>query len=313
MTRRILGYGLLGLALLILPLYLATYSIYIINIIFIYIILALGLNILIGIAGQFGLCHVAFMGIGVYTYALLRIHLDLPFPLAILAGALLASLVGFIIALPAIRLSDIYLALATFSFGEFLQWVFNSWDSVTRGPNGLQIPAARIGSFKFISDESVYYLILIVMILIILLTISILNSKFGRGFIALRESEPAAKAAGVNVTVYKALAFAISAFYAGIAGGLYGVLLPFIHPSSLGFMTTILALSMIVVGGMGSIPGAIIGACALGVIPELMREFVFLQEMVYGLVLMLFMAVIPNGLYGLFLRLKSGLAGRSAA
>ena len=287
-----------------------SYYIYVINLIYIYIILALGSNILIGFTGQFALCHISFFGIGIYTYALLRVHLGVPFLVAILAGAVLAAVIGYLIAIPATRMRNINLALATFAFAEFMQWAFNNWDSVTRGPNGIQIPAAKIGPYKLVNDEIIYYLIFFVLFLMFLLTKNIINSKIGRAFISIRESEIASKAAGVNVNRYKSFSFSISAFYAGIAGGLYGVLVPFIHPSSLGFMQTILVLTMNVVGGMGSIAGSIIGACVIGIIPEMLREFLFLQEIIYGAVLILFMIFMPNGILGIFVQIKSALKAR---
>jgi branched-chain amino acid transport system permease protein len=307
MTKKIDQYSLLIAILLLIPFLMKSYYVYVVNLIYIYIILALGLNILIGFTGLFGLCHITFFGIGIYTYALLRIHFGVPFFVGILAGAGLAAVIGYLIAIPSIRMRDIYLALATLSFGESMQWVFNNWDSVTRGPNGIQIPAANIGSYKLMSDESIYYLVFVVTILMLILTKNIINSKMGRAFVSIRESETAAKAMGVNVNQYKAFSFAISAFYAGIAGGLYGVLVPFIHPSTFGMMHTILVLTMLVVGGMGTIAGSIIGACTLGILPELLREFVFLQEIIYGAALMLFMIFMPNGIFGISLQIKAAL------
>lgn len=309
MRKKIAQYSLLIVILLLMPALLKSYHVYVVDMILIYIILALGLNILMGFTGLFGLCHISFFGIGVYTYALLRIHFGVPFFMAILAGATLAAVIGYLVAIPAIRMRDIYLALATLSFGEAMQWVFNNWDSVTRGPNGIQIPAANIGSYKLTSDEAIYYLILGVTILMYLLTKNILNSKLGRAFVSIRESETASKANGVNVKRYKAISFSLSAFYAGIAGGLYGVLVPFIHPSGLGFMHTIVVLTMLVVGGMGTIAGSIIGACTLGILPEVLREFVFLQEIIYGAILMLCMIFMPNGIEGVFLHIRAAIRG----
>jgi branched-chain amino acid transport system permease protein len=304
MTRKkIIQYSLLIAFLVVLPFFLKSYYVYVVNLIYTYIILALGLNILMGATGLFGLCHVTFFGIGIYTYALLRIHFGIPFYIGILAGAVLSAVIGYLIAIPAIRMRDIYLALATLSFGESMQWVFNNWDAVTKGPNGIQIPAANIGSYKLMTDETIYYLVFVVTALMFILTRNIMSSKVGRAFISIRESETAAKAMGIDVNRYKAFSFAISAFYAGIAGGLTGVLVPFIHPSTLGMMHTILILTMLVVGGMGTIGGSIVGACTLGIIPELLREFVFLQEIIYGAALMLFLIFMPEGIFGRFTRI----------
>ena len=208
------------LILIVIPLFFKAYTLYVLSLIGIYIILSLGMDILLGFTGQFGLCHISFFGIGIYTYSLLNIHYGVPFVVGILCGAILAAVVGFIIAIPAIRMRDIYLALATFAFGEFVQWLANDWVSLTNGPNGVQIPAASLLGFKIIGDTSIYYIILIGTLLMVLLSRNIINSKVGKIFLSIRESEVAATACGVNVKRYKAFAFAISAFYAGIAGGL---------------------------------------------------------------------------------------------
>jgi branched-chain amino acid transport system permease protein len=291
-------YGLLILILLFIPIFLQTYWVYILNIVFIYIILALGFNILVGFTGQFAICHIGFFGIGVYVYGLLNLHIKMFFLLPVLAGGIFSALIGFFISIPSIRLRDIYLAMVTFSFAEVLHWIFLNWSSVTGGPNGLRIPPATLGSFQLVTDEQIYYVILLFSIILIVLTASMAKSRLGRAFFSIKDSENAAKAFGVNIFKYKVLAFSLSAFYAGIAGGLYGVLAGFIHPESLGFMQTILFLSMVVVGGLGTIPGPIIGACLLGLLPEILREFSYLQEMLYGALLMAFIIFMPLGIYG---------------
>jgi branched-chain amino acid transport system permease protein len=272
-------YGLIILIVLILPAILETYWVYVLNLIFIYIILALGFNILVGFTGQFGICHVGFFGIGVYTYGLLSLHTPTPFLLSVLAGGIVAAIIGILIAIPSIRLRDIYLAMATFSFSEVLRWIFLNWESVTGGPNGLRISPATIGSIQLTEDKQHYYIILIFLLICVVLTASMSKSRLGRAFFSVKNSETAAMACGVNVYKYKILAFALSAFYAGYAGGLYGIVADFIHPESLGFMQTITYLAMVVVGGLGTIAGPIIGAILLGFIPELLREFSYLQEM----------------------------------
>jgi branched-chain amino acid transport system permease protein len=136
------------------------------------------------------------------------------------------------------------------------------------------------------------------MVLFVVLTANMAKSRLGRTFFSIKDSEAAAKACGINVYRYKIVAFGLSGFYAGVAGGLYGVLAGFIHPESLGFLQTILYLSMVVIGGLGTIPGPVIGACLLGIVPELLREFSFLQEMLYGVILMIFIVFMPLGIYG---------------
>jgi branched-chain amino acid transport system permease protein len=295
---RIFSFGFIILVLLFLPAILATYWIYVLNLIFIYIILALGFNVLVGFAGQFAICHVGFFGIGVYTYGLLNTNIPIPFLFSVLAGGIVAAVVGFLIAIPSIRMRDIYLAMVTFSFAEVLRWIFLNWDSVTGGPNGLRISPATISKMQLTTDQQVYYVIFPCMFLLVVLTANMAKSRLGRAFFSIKDSEAAAMACGINVYKYKILAFGLSAFYAGVAGGLYGVLAGFIHPESLGFLQTILYLSMVVIGGLGTIPGPVIGACLLGIVPEFLREFSFLQEMLYGVVLMIFIVLMPLGIYG---------------
>lgn len=289
----------LGLAVLLaVPPFLATYYVYILNVVYLYVILAVGYNILVGFAGQFAMSHVGFFGVGVYTYGVLNITAPSLFPLWILAGGALAAAVGVCVALPAIRMRDIYLALVTFSFAEVLRWIFLNWDSVTGGSNGLRIPPGQLGRWQLTTDVQVYYLILVVMLLSVYAAWNLVRSRFGRAFSSIKNSEPAAQAFGINLVWYKTLAFGVSAFYAGIAGGLYGVLVGYIHPESLQFLHTVIYLAMVVVGGIGTLAGPVIGACLLGLLPEVLRGFTLLQEVLFGLLLMGFIVFMPLGIYG---------------
>lgn len=295
---KIVAAALAFIALIVLPHLTTGYVVYLANLMLVYIILALGLNILIGETGQFGLAHVAFYGIGIYTTAILTSRFGVPFPLAVIGGMLLAGAIGFLLGAISFRMRDIYLALSTFAFGEAMQWVFKSWDAVTNGPNGMRIPQASIFGFRITNDHDAYYLVLVVAIFTVLVTILLMQSRLGRAFRAVRESEPAALALGVNVRRTKVIAFTLSAVYAGLAGGVFASFSSFIHPDSLGFTTTILVLTMIVVGGLGSIAGAVMGALILGLIQELLRQAPSYQEIIYGVILILFMMYAPKGVAG---------------
>ncbi len=286
------------IALIVLPQLTSGYIVYLANLMLVYIILAIGLNILIGETGQFGLAHVAFYGIGIYTTAILTSRYGVSFPVAVIAGMLLAGAIGFLLGAISFRMRDIYLALSTFAFGEAMQWVFKSWDAVTNGPNGMRIPQANLFGFRITNDHDAYYVVLAVAIVTMLVTILLLQSRLGRAFRAVRESEPAALALGVNVRRTKVIAFTLSAVYAGLAGGIFASFSSFIHPDSLGFTTTILVLTMIVVGGLGSIAGAVMGALILGLIQELLRQAPSYQEIIYGVILILFMMYAPKGVVG---------------
>ena len=195
---------------------------------------------------------------------------------------------------------DIYLALSTFAFGEAMQWVFLNWTPVTGGPNGLNFKPASLFGWTILSDKAAYPVVAIITLAFVAATLIIHFSTVGRSFRAVRESEIAAAAVGIDVKRVKLLAFTLSAFFAGAAGGLYTTFSTFIHPESLGFQTTILVLTMVVVGGIGSVWGAIGGAIVFGLIAELLRQVPSYQEVIYGCILMLFMMYLPRGVFSLF-------------
>lgn len=296
-SAAIAGIVLAAIVLVALPMLTTGYVIYIANLLLVFVVLCLGLHIVIGESGQFSMGHAAFYGIGIYASALANRAVDLPYPFAMLFGALVAGIVGLVIGALALRMRDIYLALATFAFGEAMLWVFANWDSVTNGPNGLRISPARFGSYEILSDKQAYPFVVFFCLLSIGLTIAISRSRLGRAFRAVRESDVAALAMGVDVRRTKIIAFGLSAALAGFAGGIFGLFQTFIHPDSLGFQTTMLVLTMVVVGGLGSIAGAVGGAIVFGLISEVLRQYPQYQEIIYGLILILFMMYAPRGLF----------------
>ena len=283
-----------------LPFVTTGYVIYIANLLLVFTVLSLGLHIVIGEAGQFSLAHAAFYGLGIYTAGLLNNRVGLPLILDILAGGLVAALCGFAIGSLSLRMRDIYLALSTFAFGEAMQWVFLNWTPVTGGPNGLNFKPASLFGWTILTDKAAYPFVAIITLAFVAATLIIHFSTVGRSFRAVRESEIAAAAVGIDVKRVKLLAFTLSAFFAGAAGGLYTTFSTFIHPESLGFQTTILVLTMVVVGGIGSVWGAIGGAIVFGLIAELLRQVPSYQEVIYGCILMLFMMYLPRGVFSLF-------------
>lgn len=280
-----------------------TYLLYIANLLMTYAVLAIGLDILLGRAGQFAFAHVAFYGIGIYTTALITNNFGLPFFVGMAAGSILAAVVAVFIALPATRMRDVYLALATFAFAEAAQWVFNNWDSVTKGPNGLRIKPADLFGFKITTDGDAFFAILVVTVLAVLATVLIARSSLGRSMRAIRESEHVALASGIPVRRVKIAAFAISGAFAGIAGGMFTLFQSFIHPDTLGFETIVLILTMVVVGGLGTIPGVLLGVLLLGLLPEALRDLRQYQELVYGLILIAAVVFMPRGVWGLITNL----------
>ncbi|MCC6473507.1 MAG: branched-chain amino acid ABC transporter permease [Burkholderiales bacterium] len=273
------------------------------NTLMMYAILAVGLDLLLGWAGQFAFAHIAFYGVGVYGTVLLQSKLGIPFIPGVLIAAALAGLIAFLIAVAAIRLHSVYLALATFAFAESAQWVFNSWEGLTGGADGLRIAPPSVLGWTTGTDARAFPVIAIILALVIGATMYLTRSRLGRSLCAVRDSEHAAAVSGIDVFRTRIWAFVISGTYAGVAGGTFALFQSFVNPEAFGFSQIVLVLSMVVVGGLGTLPGPLIGAVLLGLLPEIMRTamrglFVW-QELVYGLILILSMMFMPRGIWGL--------------
>jgi len=283
--------------LLLLPFIASGYVLYVVNLLMVFVVLALGMHVVIGEAGQFALSHAAFYGIGIYTAGLINTAWHPPFFLSIMAGGVISAMLGYVIGLLALRMRDIYLALATFAFGEAMQWVFLNWEPVTGGSNGMRMQPAQLWGYALTNDVQAYPFVVALTALMLWFTVTLARSQYGSALRAVRESDVAAMAMGVDVKRMKQTAFALSAAFAGIAGGMYTLFTSFIHPESLGFQTTILVLTMVVVGGIGSVRGAVAGALVFGLISELLRQALSVQEIIYGAILMGFMMFKPKGLF----------------
>jgi branched-chain amino acid transport system permease protein len=254
------------------------------------IILALGLNIIVGLTGQLSLGHAAFMSVGAFAGALLTIKTGMPFYLTILLSGLVTAAVAAAIGWPILRLTGDYLAICTLGFAEIVKVVFLNLD-ITNRALGLTVPTPD-------STLSMPVIVLIVVCLTIIASVFIQNSRFGRALKAIRDDEIAAESMGINIARYKVQSFAVSAFMAGTGGCLYGHFLGYINPSDFGFLKSIDMLSMIVLGGLGSIPGAVFGASLLSAAPEFLRFMSQYRMLVYGALLVFLMVFRPNGLLG---------------
>ncbi len=301
--KQLAALGILVIAGFVLPHVLPDYFLYIANLLMMYAILAVGLDILLGWTGQFAFAHIAFYGFGIYATALLNMRLGIPFVFGMPIAAVGAALIGLLIALPATRLRTVYLALATFAFAECAQWVFRTWDSVTRGPDGLRMSAPQIFGYVVGNDRDAMPVIAVVLAVTLGATLYLVRSRLGRALCAVRDSEHVAAASGIDVKRTKVLAFTISAFYAGVAGGTYTLFQSFVHPDGLGVWTLVLVLTMIVVGGSGTVGGVLLGVMLLGVLPEALRAaprgLLVWQEFAYGLILILAIMFMPRGIWGL--------------
>lgn len=321
------------LFLFTIPLYIPDYSFYLLNLMMVHIILAVGLNILVGYTGQISLGHAGFFAIGAYGTALLMLKLQMPFLLALPLAGFIAAFFGFILGLPALRMEGPYLSIATLGFGLAILQIIGHWDFFG-GRTGIQVPPLDIGvpqvGFSFIleTDGSKYYLILIITIILVIAARNLMKTKVGRAFVAIRDSDIAAEVIGVNLTAYKTLSFAISAFYAGIAGGLFGFVLGFFNPEPFNLILSIIFLVMIVVGGLGSIPGAILGATLITYLQfsllKNVKEMPYIGDLlvafssrwltvvglenfnsiILGLIMIGIIIFEPLGMYGLWLRVK---------
>ena len=282
---------------------LPTYFVYLLNLLLTYAILAVGLDILIGWAGQFAFAHISFFGIGAYTTALFQVRLGLPFLVGITAGAIIAASVSVLIAVPATRLRATYLALATIAFAETARWLCNSWVAVTNGPDGVRISPPHILGYVIDSDARALPIVAMITAATIVAAQYLVTSKLGRSLAAVRESEHLATVSGISAQKVKILAFALSAVYAAIAGGIYTLFQSFINPDVFGINQLIFVLSMVIIGGSGSIAGVLIGVATVGILPEVMRSamsnILVWQELVYGFILLACMMYMPQGIWGL--------------
>jgi branched-chain amino acid transport system permease protein len=267
----------------------------------IYIILALGQNIVTGYCGQIHLGMAGFYAIGSYASAILCTQLGASFWLALPLSAAAAAIAGIVVGLPALKVrGGVYLVLVTVSFAGIIQVILNQWVSLTKGPMGIVgIPAPRIAGFEISSLVHWFYLTYFFVVLVTLFSTRLVHSRIGRSFVAVRESETSAQSIGINLAFYKVLAFLISAAFAGLAGAIYAHYMTTISPDVYGFNLSVLVLMMIVVGGISSIPGSILGGVTLAIVPELLRVFGSFQMIVYGLGIILATIFLPSGLLAL--------------
>lgn len=274
-----------------------TYYVTLLNLIGLHIIIVLGLNLLMGYAGQISLGHAAFFGLGAYTSAILTTTYRVDPILGLLAGLVLSSLVAVIVGIPALKLKGYYLAMATLGFGIIVAIALQQMDWLTGGPSGFMgIPPFGILGWQFQTPSAKFFLVWALVGLLLCLSLNIVDSRIGRALRAIHDSETAALAMGVDAQRLKLLIFVVSALYASLAGSLLAHTVNFIAPSSFGFMFSIKLVTMVVVGGMASIWGSLLGATVLTVLPELLAVFHDLEVVVFGLILMVVMIFLPRGL-----------------
>jgi branched-chain amino acid transport system permease protein len=280
--------------------FLDNYQLYVASLIAVYIVFALGYNLLMGYAGQFDFGQAAFLGIGAFSMALLQTRAGVPFALALPAAGFCAVVIGLVIGVIVLRLTGFYLALVTLAFNQTVVLTLNLWKPLTGGFQGTEVPQPAIASMR--PNLVVFLIIVTTAVFMVWGARNVLSSRIGKAFLGIRENAIAAQAMGVNLTRYRVMAYGLSAFYGGIAGALLGTLLGHITPEGFGLFETIKVLTMIVVGGMGTIGGTILGVTTLTLGSELLRFSQVFQEIGNGVLLLVFMLLMPNGIWGTLFR-----------
>ena len=317
-ARRLLFLFLAAVAAL--PAFASSFWLDVVNRLLIAIISATGLNILTGFTGQISLGNAAFLAVGAYSTAVLAGRFGLPFPIVIPLAGLCAAVAGMFFGVPSLRLKGLYLAVATLAAHFVIEFVITHWESVTGGVNGISIPAPALWKLELDSDRKLFYLILPLTAGMLLFAKNLFRTKVGKAFVAIRDQDISAEVMGVHVFKYKLLSFGVSSFYVGVAGSLLGYQARIISPENFPVSVAIDQLGMIIIGGLGSILGSILGAAFITLLPEALRLgtgslsgsfpslvtlFASLKMGVFGLAIVLFLIFEPDGLAARWRRIRS--------
>jgi len=308
----------------VIPLALHEYYLSVANLVWVAVVGALGLNILVGYTGQISIGHGAFMSVGAYTAANLAIRLGSPWPINLLAGGLMAALVGAIVGIPSLRIKGLYLAIATLAGQLIIEWTINHVTFISGGVQAsIEVPRPRLGSMVLNTQRDMYYFLLIFVVLAVVGTMNLMRSRIGRAFIAIRDQDIAAEIIGVDIFRYKLLAFAISSFYAGVTGVLYTYFLGIANYEQFQIGVSIDYLAMIIIGGLGSVLGSIFGAIFVTLLPIAIRYAMEafgglffspqtvlnlipnLRLMLFGALIIFFLIVEPEGLNRLWRNIRN--------
>jgi branched-chain amino acid transport system permease protein len=286
-----------GVVVLLLPLILpSNFYLRVVAVVYINALAVLGLNLLMGFAGQVSLGHAGFFGIGAYAVALGPTYLGLPGWAALIAGAALAALLAFVVGRPILRLSGYYLAIATLGMGILVSMVVSNESNITGGPNGMEVPRLVLFGWRVAGPLTWYWISGGTLVLAVLLVVNLIESPTGRTLRAIHDSETAALVLGVEVARYKLLAFVISAVFASIAGSYLVLFDGFVTPTTTGFLLSIEFVVMAVLGGLGSILGSIVGAAILVILPQVLTVFHDYEHIVLGAIIIVFLIFLPRGI-----------------
>ncbi len=290
----------LGAFVLVFPFLFSMYQVNIMTTALIYVVTGLGLNVVVGVAGLLHLGYAAFYAVGAYTYALLNFHYGLSFWLALPIGAALGCGFAILLGIPVLRLRGDYLAIVTLGFGEIIRLVLENWNEFSFGPSGIaNIPRPKFLWFDFSLEQStifIYFLMLVLALLTVFVTNRLKDSRIGRAWIAMREDEVACQSMGIDIARTKLSAFAMGSAWAGMAGVVFAAKTTFINPASFTLWESIVILCIVVLGGMGSILGVILGALVLILLPEYLRAFSEYRMLIFGVVMVVMMVFRPGGI-----------------
>jgi len=301
--RRI--YYLVPVVALVIPFIANEYLLWVVNAMLVYVLVTLGFNIIIGNLGQLAFANTAFFGIGAYTTAILMVYAGVPYALAIIASAIAGGIAGFLASVTALRgIRLYYLAIITLAFGELMRWVYLHGDKVTHGSDGLLMPHADFFGIPLDSEAPKFFVFMLLAVIGVKATSNLMRSKFGRAIVAIKDNEGSTASLGINTPHYIVLAFVWSGALVGIAGAMFAVLTERVFPESFGLTEVIVHFGMVLVGGTGSIIGSVLGAVTLTALPEFFRQFPGMDELFFGVVIVLVLLFLPKGLVSLLRRIS---------
>jgi branched-chain amino acid transport system permease protein len=304
-------FWLLPLALLPVPLLLNPYQQYVLNTALLYVPVGIGFNLVVGNLGLLAFSNVAYFGLGAYTSGVMMVQLGMPWWLTVIPAALVGGIGGAIASIPALRgVRLFYLAIMTLAFGELMRWTYIRWEALTGGSMGMAVPTATLFGWALDTDRRRFYAFLALVVLLVAITDRLLRSRFGRAFLAIKDNEIAAAAMGIPTDRYIVLAFAWGGAVVGVGGAMFAISVGHLTPVSFDLTELIRQFAIIMVGGLASLTGAIIGAVIVTVAPQVFISFPGFDELVFGLLIVLVILFLPRGLASLLARVHPAFVER---
>jgi branched-chain amino acid transport system permease protein len=297
-------FWLVPIVLLPLPLLLNPYQQYILDMMLMYVPVGVGFNLVVGNIGLLAFSNVALFGIGAYTSGILMLQAGWPWWATVIPAGIMGGIAGCAASVPALRgVRAFYLAIMTLAFGELMRWIYIRWESLTGGSMGMAVPPADLFGWQLGSAERQFYVFLALAVVVVVTTDRLLRSRFGRAFLAIKGNEAAAAAMGIPTNRYIVLCFGWSGFIVGVGGAMFAVLVGHLSPISFDLNELILEFAIIMVGGLGSLLGSVVGAVVVTALPQVFADFPGSQELVFGVLIILVILFLPNGIASLMARL----------